>query len=99
MASYIVRRLIFIVPVALLVSFIVFMLIHLVPGDPAAVLLGEDATPQNIAALRKELGLDQPLLTQYVLWLGQAIHGNFGRSIQLQQPVFEGHPAARARHH
>ncbi|HST89289.1 MAG TPA: ABC transporter permease, partial [Ktedonobacterales bacterium] len=70
MASYIVRRLIFIVPVALLVSFIVFMLIHLVPGDPAAVLLGEDATPQNIAALRKELGLDQPLLTQYVLWLG-----------------------------
>jgi peptide/nickel transport system permease protein len=89
MASYIVRRLIFILPVALLVSFIVFFLIHLVPGDPAAVLLGEDATPQNVAALRKELGLDQPLLTQYVLWLGQAIHGNFGRSIQLQQPVFQ----------
>jgi peptide/nickel transport system permease protein len=89
MASYIVRRLIFILPVALLVSFIVFFLIHLVPGDPAAVLLGEDATPQNLAALRKELGLDQPLLTQYVLWLGQAVHGNFGRSIQLQQPVIE----------
>ena len=89
MASYIVRRLIFILPVALLVSFIVFFLIHLVPGDPAAVLLGEDATPQNLAALRKELGLDQPLPTQYALWLGQAVHGNFGRSIQLQQPVIE----------
>src|SRR5690242_11322650 len=89
MASYITRRLIFILPVALLVSFFVFFLIHLVPGDPAAVLLGEDATPQNLAALRKELGLDQPLLTQYVLWLGQSLHGNFGRSIQLQQPVLE----------
>jgi len=89
MTSYIVRRLIFIVPVALLVSFIVFMLIHLVPGDPALVLLGEDATPQNVAALRKELGLDQPLLTQYVLWLGQAVRGNLGQSIQLRQPVLE----------
>ncbi len=89
MASYIVRRLIFILPVALLVSFIVFFLIHLVPGDPAAVLLGEDASPQDLAALRKELGLDQPLPTQYALWLGQAVHGNFGRSIQLQQPVIE----------
>ncbi|HEU5437943.1 MAG TPA: ABC transporter permease [Ktedonobacterales bacterium] len=89
MASYILRRLVFILPVALLVSFIVFMLIHLVPGDPARVLLGEEATPQNVAALRKQLGLDQPLLTQYVLWLGQAVRGNFGQSIQLQQPVLQ----------
>lgn len=89
LATYILRRLIFIVPVALFVSFIVFMLIHLVPGDPARVLLGEEATPETVAALTKELGLDKPLLTQYVLWLGQSLHGNFGQSIQLHQPVLE----------
>lgn len=89
MATYIVRRLIFIVPVALFVSFIVFLLIHLVPGNPARVLLGEDATTENVAALTKELGLDKPLLTQYVIWLGQSLHGNFGQSIQLQQPVLQ----------
>lgn len=89
MATYILRRLIFIVPVALFVSFIVFMLIHLVPGNPARVLLGEEATPETVAGLTKELGLDKPLLTQYVIWLGQSLHGNFGQSIQLQQPVLQ----------
>jgi len=75
------------IPVALLVSFVTFMLIHLVPGDPARVLLGESATPQTVAALDHQLGLDKPLWTQYALWLGQALHGNLGQSIQLQQPV------------
>jgi len=76
-------------PVALLVSFVTFMLIHLVPGDPARVLLGEEATPQSVAALRQQLGLDHPLGVQYGLWLWQAIHGNLGESIQLQQPVIQ----------
>jgi peptide/nickel transport system permease protein len=76
-------------PVALLVSFVTFMLIHLVPGDPARVLLGEEATPQSVAALRQQLGLDRPLGVQYGLWLWQAIHGNLGESIQLQQPVIQ----------
>ncbi|HEU5347805.1 MAG TPA: ABC transporter permease, partial [Ktedonobacterales bacterium] len=76
-------------PVALLVSFVTFMLIHLVPGDPARVLLGEEATPQTVAALRQQLGLDRPLGVQYVLWLWQALHGNLGESIQLQQPVIQ----------
>jgi peptide/nickel transport system permease protein len=87
MVTFLVRRLLFMIPVALLVSFVTFMLIHLIPGDPARVLLGESATPQTVAALRHQLGLDKPLLTQYVLWLGQALHGNLGQSIQLQQPV------------
>ncbi|HEX7737286.1 MAG TPA: ABC transporter permease [Ktedonobacteraceae bacterium] len=87
MARYIVQRLLFMLPVALLVSFVTFMLIHLVPGDPARVLLGEEATPQTVAALQRQLGLDKPLPQQFVLWLGQALHGNLGDSIQLQQPV------------
>jgi len=66
-----------------------FMTIHLVPGDPARVLLGEDATPQTVAALDTQLGLDKPLPTQFALWLWQAMHGNLGQSIQLQQPVLD----------
>jgi len=88
-ARYIVRRIFFILPVALLVSFLTFMIIHLIPGDPARLFLGESATPQTVAALRQQLGLDQPLPTQFVLWLWQAVHGNLGQSIQLQQPVLQ----------
>lgn len=89
MARYIVRRIFFIIPVALLVCFGAFMIIHLVPGDPAAVLLGEEATPQTVAALDKQLGLDKPLWTQFGLWFWQALHGNLGQSIQLSQPVLQ----------
>ncbi len=89
MARYIARRLLFMLPVVLLVSFVTFMLLHLVPGDPARVLLGEEATPQTVAALRQQLGLDRPIGVQYVLWLWQALHGNLGDSIQLQQPVIQ----------
>jgi peptide/nickel transport system permease protein len=87
MMTFLTRRLLLMIPVALLVSFVTFMIIHLIPGDPAQVLLGESATPQTVAALRHQLGLDQPLLAQYFIWLGQALHGNLGESIQLQQPV------------
>src|SRR5947209_12898143 len=77
------------IPVALVVSFLTFLMIHLVPGDPARTLLGEYATPQSVAALDKQLGLDKPLPVQFVLWLSQALHGNLGQSIQLQQPVVQ----------
>ncbi len=89
MTRYIVQRVFFILPVALFVCFITFMIIHLVPGDPATVLLGEEATPQTVAALRHQLGLDQPLPTQFALWFWQLLHGNLGQSIQLQQPVLQ----------
>lgn len=89
MGRYIAQRIFFIIPVALFVCFITFMIIHLIPGDPASVLLGEEATPQSVAALRHQLGLDQPLPTQFALWLWQTLHGNLGQSIQLQQPVLQ----------
>ncbi|HKV58451.1 MAG TPA: ABC transporter permease, partial [Ktedonobacteraceae bacterium] len=79
----------FIIPVALLVSFMTFMIIHIIPGDPARILLGEFATPQSLAALRQQLGLDKPLLQQFIIWLWQLFHGNLGQSIQLQQPVLD----------
>src|SRR5512146_2495512 len=87
MFSYILRRLLFMIPVALLVSFMTFMLIHLVPGDPARVLLGEEATPQTVAALQHKLGLDLPIPQQFLLWFWHALHGDLGDSIQFQQPV------------
>ena len=89
MIRYIARRILFIIPVALLVSFMTFMIIHIVPGDPARLLLGEFATPQSLAALRQQLGLDKPLIAQFGLWLWQLFHGNLGQSIQLQQPVLD----------
>lgn len=87
MFNYILRRLLFMIPVALVVSFLVFMLIHLIPGDPARVLLGEQATPQTVAALQHQLGLDKPLLVQFGIWFVQLLHGDLGNSIQLQQSV------------
>ena len=87
MFTYILRRLLFMIPVALFVAFMTFMLLHLIPGDPARVLLGEEATPQTVAALQRQLGLDKPIPQQFILWLGQAFRGNLGNSITLQQPV------------
>ena len=89
MARYLVRRLLFLLPVAIVVSFLTFLTIHLVPGDPARVLLGEEATPQTVAALDQQLGLDKPILVQYILWFWHALHGDLGQSIQLQQPVLQ----------
>ncbi len=89
MAGYIVRRVFFMLPVILLVSFGTFMIMHLVPGDPARVLLGEGATPQAVAALHQQWGLDTPLPEQFALWLWRALHGDLGQSIQLQQPVLQ----------
>ncbi len=89
MARYILRRILFMLPVALLVSFMAFMTIHLIPGDPARIILGEYATPQTVAALDQQLGLDKPLPVQFALWLWQALHGNLGQSIQLQEPVLQ----------
>lgn len=75
------------VPVAFLVTVGVFMLIHLSPGDPALIILGEDRSPQAIAEVHQELGLDKPLYVQYVIWLGRAVHGDLGRSITTHEPV------------
>jgi peptide/nickel transport system permease protein len=84
---YLVRRILLTVPVLLGVATLVFSLIHLVPGDPAQAMLGDGASPQDIAELRKSLGLDEPLLDQYVTFLRHAVTGDLGRSFRTGQPV------------
>jgi peptide/nickel transport system permease protein len=78
---YIARRVLALVPIALGVTFLTFMLIHLIPGDPALTILGNKATPAKIALLHKEWGLDKPLPVQYVKFLGRMLHGDLGTSL------------------
>jgi ABC-type dipeptide/oligopeptide/nickel transport system permease component len=84
---YLVRRVLLTVPVLLGVATLVFSLIHLVPGDPAQAMLGDGASPQDVAELRTSLGLDLPLLDQYGSFLRHAIAGDLGRSFRTGQPV------------
>jgi peptide/nickel transport system permease protein len=71
------------------VSVTVFSLIHLIPGDPVQVMVGESQDPEVVAAIRHDLGLDRPLYIQYATWLGNALRGDFGMSIRTHQPVTE----------
>jgi len=87
MAGYVARRLLGIIPVLVLVALGSFLLIHLVPGDPAVVMLGNEATPAQLETLRTQLGLGRSLPEQFVLWLGQALRGNLGESFFLGRPV------------
>jgi ABC-type dipeptide/oligopeptide/nickel transport systems, permease components len=93
----ILRRIVGAVPVLLGISFLVFLLMHLAPGDPVTLLLGDDATPADVARVRSEWGLDQPLLVQYWQFISRAMVGDFGRSIKFGEPVtklvFERLPA------
>jgi peptide/nickel transport system permease protein len=77
------------IPVLFLVSLMVFSIIHLTPGDPALLILGEEVTPEKLTALRHQLGLDQPIPVQYGLWLSNVLRGDLGRSVRTQQPVLE----------
>jgi peptide/nickel transport system permease protein len=79
--SFVGRRLVQLVPVAVGVTIIVFFMIHLIPGDPARTILGLHATPQKIAILHREFGLDKPLINQYWLFLDRLVHGNLGQSL------------------
>ncbi len=81
MSGYIVRRILGLIPVLFGVSVVVFLLLRLTPGDPATVMLGERATPEKVAELRLQMGLDQPLWQQYFSFMGQILHGDLGRSI------------------
>jgi peptide/nickel transport system permease protein len=85
--SYIIRRLIQSLVVLILLTFISFSLIHLIPGDPAVSVLGLEAGQQQIDAVRHELWLDRPFFVQYVHWLSNAIHGDLGRSLYYQESV------------
>lgn len=90
MAVYILNRLLQLVPVLFLVSFIVFFVVHLIPGDPVVIMLGEDQRdPQVVEALRKEFGFDQPIHVQYLRWLGQTLRGDLGQSLRSKRPVLD----------
>jgi peptide/nickel transport system permease protein len=89
MFRFVMRRLVLSIPIVVLVSIMVFGLIHLIPGDPATVILGQEATPEAAAALRHELGLDQPLVTQYLTWLSHVLRGDLGRSLADRTLVIE----------
>jgi peptide/nickel transport system permease protein len=86
--AYILRRLAAAVPVVIGITIVAFLLIHLVPGDPAKIILfGTDATPAQLASLRRQLGLEQPLWRQYADFVGQLLHGNLGTSYLTQNSV------------
>ena len=85
--AYALRRLLLAVPVLFGVSVLVFAVLHLAPGDPAAIMLGAQATKEDVERLHRDLGLDQPLVIQYFRWIGQVARGDLGRSIPLGRAV------------
>lgn len=88
MKEYIVRRLALLIPTVLGVTIIVFLMMHFIPGDPVALLLGDYYTEETAAAIRQQYGLDRPLHIQYTLWLERLFTGNWGRSIIANRPIF-----------
>ena len=89
MVSYILRRVGSMIPSLLLASLIVFSFIHLIPGDPARVMLGDQATPEQVDGLRESMGLNRPLYVQYGRWLSGVLRGDFGTSIFFHKPVLD----------
>jgi ABC-type dipeptide/oligopeptide/nickel transport systems, permease components len=89
MLNFVVRRLLAILPVLLAVSLLTFLIAALLPGDLAFVILGDQATPENVAALRRDMGLDQPLWWRYLSWLGHVLQGDLGRSFRTGQTVLQ----------
>ena len=89
MLDFIARRLIAIIPVLAVVAIFVFLMLRLTPGDPAAVIAGDNATSEQIAAIREKLGLDLPIWTQFGIWIGNILQGNFGESFFFKKTVAE----------
>ncbi len=87
MKRYLVRRLLLAIPVVIGVSMVVFMVLHLSPGDPAEIMLGSAATKEDLAHLRADLGLNEPLPVQYARWMGHVVRGDLGRSLWMRRPV------------
>ena len=87
MLAYIFRRVLASVPVLIVVALFVFLLLRLTPGDPAAIIAGDMATPAQLEQIRQNLGLNEPLVTQFVTWSGQLLSGDFGRSLISKTPV------------
>ncbi len=89
MGGYILKRLISAIPVLLGITIIVFLIMSLIPGDPATAILGSYATPENVEKLNRDLGLDKPVVQRYFIWLSNMLTGDFGRSYSLNRPVID----------
>lgn len=89
MTTYLVRRTLTIIPVAIVVSFCAFMMVQLAPGDPSAFFIGEDTPPEQVERIRAELGVDRPIMVQYISWAQRAVTGDFGESFFQRRPVTE----------
>ena len=89
MVWFVGRRLLYLAPVLLAVSLLTFLIASLLPGDLAYVILGDQATPEKVEALRRDMGLDQPIWWRYVSWLGNVMQGDFGRSFRTGQTVLQ----------
>ena len=89
MLDFIVRRLIAIIPVLTVVAVFIFLMLRLTPGDPAAVIAGDNATSDQIADIRAKLGLNEPIWTQFAIWIGSILQGNFGESYFFKKTVAE----------
>lgn len=87
MFHYVARRLLHLIPVLLGISFLVFLLVHLVPGDPVRVMLADAGSPEQVERMRRQLGLDRPIYVQYASFVVRAAQGDFGRSIHTRRPV------------
>lgn len=88
MSKYILRRILLLIPVIIGVTFIVFSIMHLTPGSPAQIILGEQAQPEAVAKLEEEMGFNDPFLVQYGRFIKNAVQGDFGRSYSTKRPVF-----------
>jgi peptide/nickel transport system permease protein len=89
MLGYLFRRILAAVPVMGVVALFVFLLLRLTPGDPAAILAGENATPEQLERIRTSLGLNEPLYTQFFTWIGKLLHGDLGVSLISNVPVLK----------
>jgi len=89
MGRYVARRVLQLVPTLVVVSFLIFLMVRLIPGDPALLIAGENATPELVASIRERLGLDRPLLLQYWSYLGNVLRGDLGTSLRTHRPVAE----------
>lgn len=89
MLNYTIRRVLGVIPTLILISIFVFMFIHLIPGDPARIVAGEDATAADVELIRKELGLNKPLHIQYITYMKGLLKGDLGTSLKTKKPVLE----------
>lgn len=89
MPAYVAKRLLSVFPVLFGLSVIVFLVMSMIPGDPATAILGAYATSENVERINRDLGLDKPLVQQYFIWIGNVLQGDFGRSFALNRPVLD----------